>query len=335
MLKGFTSLSLGILISTIGMDIISTKPRLDFGIMDLWGGIHIIPVAVGLLGLSEIIYSIAEAEFIEVKKGDPALKFKIKDVFPSLKELIFCFPTMIRSMFIGFFVGVLPGIGGGVATMLSYKTEEQIASDKENFGKGSLQGVAAPETSNNSCAMGAFVPMLSLGIPGSGVTALILSAFIILGIQPGPGLFIRNPKLVWGLIGSMYVGNVMLLIMCIVLIPLFLWLLRISQKTLPVIAAVLCVVGTYGSQNSFFDVGLMVFFAIVGLFFKILKFPPAPIIMAVLLGSDLEKSFRQTMSMFHGDMRLLSTRPIALVLLGLCLVLLAYPVIRWVKERKK
>jgi putative tricarboxylic transport membrane protein len=333
--KGLVSLILGLLVSTIGLDAYTATARLDFGILDLMGGMEIIPVAVGLLGLSEIILSVANAEFINIKKDDPSLKFKIKDLYPTIKEFVFCLPTMIRTTLVGFFVGVLPGAGAAIAAMLGYKMEERVASDRKNFGKGSLQGVAAPETANNSCVSGAFVPMLSLGIPGSGSTALLLGALIMVGIQPGPGLFSRNPELVWGLIGSMYIGNIMLLLMCTLMIPLFIWLLRISQKPLPVIVAVLCVIGTFGAQNTFFDVGVMFFFTIVGLFFKSLDIPVAPLVIAVILGSDLEKSFRQTMAMFKGDMGLFSTRPIASVLLALCVVMIAFPIVGWIRELKK
>jgi putative tricarboxylic transport membrane protein len=306
---------------------------LDFGFIYLWNGVDFLPVAVGLLGLSEIYMSINE--YIEIKKGDPSLKFKVKDVFPSLKEYISCLPTQIRCMVLGFFVGVLPGAGATIASMLSYKMEEQIASDRENFGKGSLQGVAAPEAANNACAGGAMVPMLSLGIPGSGTTAILLGALVMVGIQPGPGLFTKHADLVWGLISSMYIGNVMLVIMCIFLIPVFLWLLRISQKTLPVIVAVLCIVGTYSSQNSLFDVGVMFFFSVIGVCFKLLNIPVAPMLVAIILGKDIELRFMQSIVTFKGDLGLFFTRPISLVLFVMCLALFAFPVTRLINERKK
>jgi putative tricarboxylic transport membrane protein len=335
MIKGTVSLFLGLLASTVGLDVVTGRARLTFGSINLMAGIDFVPVAVGLFGLSEILISIASAEFVEIKKDDPSMKFKIKDVFPNLKEIIFCLPTMIRSMIVGFFVGVLPGAGATIASMMCYNMENRVASDRANFGKGTLQGVAAPEAANNGAASGAFVPMLSLGIPGSSSTAILLGALVMTGIKPGPGLFSRNPEIVWGLISSMYIGNIMLLIMCIALIPLFLSLLRISQKTLPIIIATLCVIGTFSVQNSSFDVVLMLFFAVVGLFFKALDIPPAPMIIACILGSDLEFKFRQTMDMFRGDIGLMSTRPIALIFFAICIAMIAYPVSRWIKETKK
>jgi putative tricarboxylic transport membrane protein len=331
--KGIVSFLLGVFFATIGLDKSTSTSRLTFGSISLMTGIELIPVAVGLMGLSEIILSIAEDEFIEIKKGEFSLK--IKNVFPSLKEIVFCLPTMIRSMFSGFFVGVLPGAGLAIAAMLAYKTEERIASDKDNFGKGTLQGVAAPEAANNSCVAGAMVPMLSLGIPGSGGTALLMGALIMVGIQPGPGLINRNPEIFWGLIGSMYIGNIMLVIMCIALIPVFLWILRMSQKTLPVVVGILCVVGTYGSQYSLFDVGVMLFFTVIGLFFKALKLPVAPLLIAIILGQDLERTFRQTMVVFKNDVWHFSERPIALVLFALCAVMIVFSVISFIKRQKK
>jgi putative tricarboxylic transport membrane protein len=335
MLKSLAALFLGLLICTIGLDVVTGRTRLTFGSINLMGGVQFLPVAVGLFGLSEILVTIADAEFIEIKKGDPSLKFKIKDVFPNLKEIIFCLPTAIRCMVVGFFVGVLPGAGATIASMMCYNMENRVASDRKNFGKGTLQGVSAPEAANNAAATGAFVPMLSLGIPGSSSTAILLGALIMTGIQPGPGLFSRNPDIVWGLISSMYIGNIMLVIMCIALIPVFLWLLKISQKTLPIIVAILCVIGTFSVQNSNFDVALMLIFALIGLFFKKLNIPPAPMIIPCILGSDLELKFRETMNLFRGDFGLILTRPIALVLFAICIAMIVYPVSKWIKETKK
>jgi putative tricarboxylic transport membrane protein len=332
MFKGIVSFLLGALFSIVGMDKSTITSRLTFGSLNLMIGIELIPVAVGLMGLSEIILSIAEDEFIEIKKD--GFNLKIKNIFPNLKEIVFCLPTIIRSMFLGFFVGVLPGAGVSIASMLAYKTEERIASDRKNFGKGSLQGVAAPEAANNACVSGAMVPMLSLGIPGSGGTALLLGALIMVGIQPGPGLITRNPEIFWGLISSMYIGNIMLVIMCFALIPVFLWVLKVSQKTLPVVVGILCIVGTYGSQYSLFDVGLMLFFTVIGLFFKTLKLPVAPLLIAIVLGPDLEKTFRQTMTLFNNDLWNFSGRPISLVLIALIVVMIIFPIIGFIKKRK-
>jgi putative tricarboxylic transport membrane protein len=219
--------------------------------------------------------------------------------------------------------------------MLTYKIEEGVASDGKNFGKGSLQGVAAPEAANNAAATGAFAPMLALGIPGSSTTALILGAFTMVGIQPGPRLFSRSPELVWGLIASMYIGNVMLVIMCLALIPVFVWLLRISQKTLPVIVAVLCVVGTYSIQFSLFDVGILLFMTIIGLLLKKTNIPIAPLSIGLILGVDFERCLRQSITVFKGDLGLFSTRPIALVFFALGFLLIAYTVIKMIKGGRK
>jgi len=328
--KGFISLFFGLLISAIGQDTGTGVPRLDFGIIYLWGKVEFIPVAVGLLGLSEIILSITE-DMVYVESDNT---YKLKDIFPTIKELIFCLPSMIRGTIVGFFTGVLPGAGGTIATMLTYKLEEQVASDRKNFGKGSLQGVAGPEASNNSCAMGAFVPTFSLGIPGSGTTAILLGALVMVGLQPGPRLFLRDSEFVWGVIGSMYIGNTMLVVQCLLLIPLFLWLLKISQKTIPIIVGILCIIGTYSVQNSLFDVGLMFFFAIIGLFFKTLDFPLSPFLIAVILGFDLELRFLQTIQICKGNISLIFTRPIVFVLFIASIAMFVIPISKWMRSKK-
>jgi putative tricarboxylic transport membrane protein len=335
MLTAFTSLSFGLFFTTIGMDLYTATPRMNFGTFELMRGINIIPVAVGLMGLSEILLSMANGEYIEIKKNDPSLKFKFWDIFPNFKEILFCLPTAIRSLFIGFFVGVLPGAGASIASNLAYETEKQIASDRKNFGTGSLQGVAAPEAANNACVSGAMVPMLSLGIPGSNSTAMLLSAMIMVGIQPGPALVTRTPQVFWGLLSSMYIGNVMLVVMCLLLVPVFIFLLRVSQKTLPIIVAVLCVVGTYGSQNVLFDVFVMFFFALIGVFLKVLKFPVAPMVVAIVLGAEFEVTFRQTMGYFRNNLSLIFTRPIAVALLCMCAALIILSIFRLINHKVK
>ncbi len=333
--KGFMSLSFGLFFTTIGMDLYTATPRMNFGTFELMRGINIIPVAVGLMGLPEIIISIANGEYIEIKKGDPSLKFKFWDIFPNLKEILFCLPTAIRTTFIGFIVGVIPGAGASIASNLAYEVEKRIATDRKNFGKGSLQGVTAPETANNACVSGAMVPMLSLGIPGSNSTAMLLSAMIMVGIQPGPGLVSRAPQVFWGLLSSMYIGNVLLVVMCLLLIPLFIFLLRVSQKTLPIVVAILCVVGTYGSQNVLFDVFVMFFFAIIGIFLKVLKIPVGPMLVAIVLGAEFEVTFRQTLGYFQNDLTLIFMRPVAVVLLCMCAAVVILPIVKLIKQKVK
>jgi len=333
-IKSAIGLFLGLLLSTVGMDVITGGARLTFGSLNLLSGIDFLPAVVGMFGLSEILMTIANDERIEVAKKDPNNNYKFWNVFPKRKDFTHCVPSIMRGGFLGFGVGALPGAGATIATFIAYNLEKRVAKDPETFGKGNIRGVAAPEAANNGAASGAFVPLLALGIPGSATTAILLGAFIMVGIQPGPGLFTRNPDIVWGLISSMYVGNIMLLIINTAFIPLFIWLLRISQKTLPAIVATLCVIGTYSVNNSVADVFLMLIFTAVGIFFKKLDFPPAPMIVAIVLGSDLEFSFRQTLEMFIGNFGIVFTRPLSVAIYALSATLLIMSAVKSYRSHK-
>ncbi len=315
--KGFIpsciSLIFGLLISTVGLDVISGSPRLTFGSVELMAGIDFLPAVVGLFGLSEVVLSLLDGERVKVSKNQ-INQFHLKGMFPTVKNLLMCLPTVLRSAVIGFSVGALPGAGATIATFLSYGTEKRLAKDKDSFGKGNIKGVAAPESANNASAMGSYVPLLALGIPGSATSAVLLGAFVMVGITPGPRLFTDHADVAWGLIASMYLGNIALLIINTAFIPLFLWLLRISENTMPVIVATLCVIGSYSNQNMVSDILLMLLFTVLGVFFKKLDIPPAPCIIALVLGGDLEFALRQTLELFQGNFLLCFTKPITTVL---------------------
>jgi len=322
LLRSAISLFLGLLCGTVGIDVITGGGRLTFGSVQLTAGIGFLPAVVGMFGLSEIILTIADNEFVSVDKDDPTSKIKIREVFPKLREFFICLPSIIRGTVVGFFVGLLPGAGASIATFMSYGIEKRLSKNPESFGKGNIIGVAGPETANNSAALGSYVPLLSLGIPGSATGAVLLGAFMLVGIQPGPRLFTENPEVAWGVIASLYIGNVMLLLMNTMMIPFFVWLLRISQKSLPAIVATLCLVGTYTYQNSVFDIFIMLVFACVGICFKKLSIPAAPAVIALVLGQKLELSLRQTLSLFHGNFLTAAMRPITAAILAVCLLLL-------------
>ncbi len=333
-LKSAISLFLGLLVSTVGLDVITGQARLTFGSLNLLSGIDFIPAVVGLFGLSEIVLSLADNEQITIKKDHQNSSYGLRDVFPKLKDFIHCIPSIIRGSLLGFGVGALPGAGATIATFMTYSLEKRVAKDPETFGTGNIRGVAAPESANNGSSSGSFVPLLALGIPGSATTAVLLGAFIMVGIQPGPRLFAEHPDVAWGLIASMYVGNVMLLIINTAFIPGFIWLLRISQKTLPVIVATLCVIGTYSVNNSVADVLIMLCFTAVGVFFKKLDIPPAPAVVAIVLGGQLEFAFRQTLQALRGDFAISFTRPIFVAVFIACVALLAMSASRSYKTYK-
>jgi putative tricarboxylic transport membrane protein len=319
-LKSAVSLCIGLVVSVVGLDMISGTPRLTFGTITLQGGIDFIPAVVGLFGLSEIILNLTDHDSVVLKKGDA--KFKIKEVFPTRSEFIDCVPTILRGSFLGFFMGLLPGLGATISTFMSYSLEKRLAKDPNSFGKGNIRGVAGPETANNACASGHYVPLLALGIPSTATSAIILSAFVMLGVQPGPRLFVEHPNIVWGLIASMYIGNVMLLILNTAFIPFFIWLLRISQRTMTVVVATLCLIGTYTVDNSLFEVLVMLIFTGVGVIFRKLDIPPAPLIIALILGNDLEFSFRQTIQYTDGNFLMSFMRPLTVVIYICCLAML-------------
>ena len=318
-LKSSISLFFGLIASMVGLDIVTGVPRLTFGTINLMAGIDFLPAAVGLLGLSEIILSLVDGEHIEVKKGQ---RFRFRDVFPKLRDFVICIPSMLRGSLLGFCVGALPGAGATIATFMTYSLEKRVAKDPETFGKGNIKGVAAPESANNGSAIGTFVPLLSLGIPGSATSAVLLGAFIMLGIQPGPRLFAEHADIAWGLIASMYLGNVMLLFINTIFISAFLWLLGKAQAVMPIVVATLCVIGTYSVANSVSDIFLMLVFAGLGVLFKKLKIPPAPAIIALVLGGQLEFTYRQTLELFRGNFLRSFERPLTGVIFALCGLLL-------------
>jgi putative tricarboxylic transport membrane protein len=325
MIKCFVSLFLGLLLSTIGQDVVSGETRLTWGSMQLVDGVDFIPAVVGLFGLSEMLYDLVHpSEFVDAKKS----KIRIRDVFLTWEDFRSTIGSMLRGGVLGFFVGLLPGSSAAISSFLSYGLEKRLSKTPEKFGTGVIQGVAGPESANNAATSGAFVPLLTLGIPSSGTTAVLVGAFIILGITPGPRLMTEHPDVVWGLIASMYVGNVMLLFQNILLIPLFIWLLKVSRNVLPVIVATICVVGVYSVNNSMLDVWFMLLFTALGYGFKVTGIPAAPMVIALILGHDAEYALRQSLVISMGSPAVLFTRPICAVLFAVAAACLLYPLVR-------
>lgn len=325
LIKCFLALFLGLLLATVGQDVVSGETRLTWGNMDLVDGIGFIPAVVGLFGLSEIIHDLINpSEFVDNAKS----KIKLRDVFPTWADLKRTFPSMLRGGFLGFFIGILPGSGAAMSSFLSYGLERRLSKTPEKFGTGMIEGVAGPESANNAASSGAFVPLLTLGIPSSGTTAVLIGAFIILGIQPGPRMMTENPDVTWGLIASMYVGNGMLLFQNILLVPFFIWLLRISRIAMPVIVATICIVGVYSINFSMWDVWLMLIFTALGYGFKMAGIPGAPLVIALVLGQSAEFALRQSLVISMGSPEIFFTRPICIALFAIAASCLLYPMIR-------
>jgi putative tricarboxylic transport membrane protein len=307
-LKGLTTGVFGLLISTVGIDQQTGVARFAFDRLWLLDGVGFIVLTVAIFGVGEVLSSVG--------KPTPPPITNVRNVLPSRAEWRASRMPIMRGSFIGFFVGVLPATGATIASFIAYIVEKKVSKDPSRFGKGAIEGVAGPEASNNAAAAGAMVPMLALGVPGSGTTAIILGALIMFGIRPGPELFEKNSALVWTVIASMYIGNLMLLIMNLPLARLFAQLLRVPYAWLypPILA--LCVAGVYSQANSIEDVWMLVGFGALGWAMMRYDWPPAPLILGLVLGTIFENSLRQSLTLSHGSVEIFFTRPISAVLLA-------------------
>ncbi len=322
---------LGLVLSMSGTDIMSGARRLTFDQMFLLSGIDFVVVAMGLFAVSEIMLNIEETMSAQIFKAPG----KLSELLPSLSDLRECGATVFRSTIIGFLVGCVPGGNTTVATFLSYGVAKAVAKDPEVFGTGTMRGVAAAETADNAAVSGGLVPLLTLGVPGMGSTAMLLAALIMAGVEPGPLLMKQRPEFFWTIIASMYVGNVMLLIMNLPLVPLFASLLRMPYYVLYPLVLAICSIGVYSINNNIADVWLMALFGIAGYVLKKADFPAAPVVLALVLGRTMEKTFRQSALLLDGDLTMFFQRPISAVLLILALVILTIPITRWIQSRRR
>jgi putative tricarboxylic transport membrane protein len=322
-LKGAISAVLGIILATVGSDVITGVPRFHFGSIYLLDGIDFLVVAIGVFALAEIYDNIVTKS----KSGKRLSYGKWTNLLPTVDDLKVSFWPTIRASFIGFGTGVLPGAGATIASFISYATEKRVSKYPEKFGTGVMEAVAGPEAANNAATGGSMVPLLTLGIPGSNVTAVMLGALMMLGLQPGPLLFQENPSFVWGLIASMYVGNAMLLILNIPLIGIFVQILRFSFPIIAILVLEISLVGVYAFNNNIFDLYIMFVLGIIGYLFKKLEFPLAPMILALVLGKMFEEHFRRSLIISDGNFTIFLTRPISVALLAIAVLVLLYPTI--------
>ena len=318
----------GLMLATVGTDSDSGIARFTFGRMDLIDGISFLLLAMAAFALSEALMNVLENHKVSKQEEDELKKDlgTLKLTKAEVKEIL---PTIGRSSILGFFVGVLPGAGATIASFLAYGMERSFASAKEKlkFGKGSLKGLAAPESANNAACSGSFVPLLTLGIPGSGTTAIILGALLSYGIQPGPTMYIDNPALFWSVIISMYVGNFVLLILNLPLIPYIAKLLAVPKQLLLPLIMFFSLVGVYLVTFNNFDIYMMTTFAVVALFLRIIDFPMAPMILGFILGGMMEDNLRRALTISDGSLSFLWERPITLSILILTIILLLMPII--------
>jgi putative tricarboxylic transport membrane protein len=321
MLKALIMAVLGLFVGTIGFDITTGIQRFTLGIRDLMDGVGLVQIAMGMFGISEILLNIEKTVKVTV------FETRLKGLFPNLQDWRRSIGAILRGTGIGFFLGILPGGGAIIASFSAYAIEKRLSKNPEKFGTGVIEGVAAPEAANNAAAQGAFIPLMTLGIPSNVVMALLLGALLIHGLTPGPLLMTRNPDLFWGVITSMYIGNVMLLILNLPLIPMWVRFLKIPYPILFPFILLFCLIGVYTINNNVFDIYIMIFFGIVGYLARKFEFEAAPFILAVVLGPMMEKAFRQSLIMFQGDLSVFIRRPISGVIFGLAVVLLVLPFI--------
>lgn len=322
MTKALISMCAGLVVGTVGVDLQTGTARFTFGNAELLDGIDFLVVALGLFAWAEVLWESVRPEVL-------ARRIPIKNPYPTRADLKQSGGAMARGGLVGFLLGILPGVGASTASFITYGVEKQISRHPEEFGKGAIEGVAAPESANNGAATGALVPLLTLGLPGSGTTAVMLGALMMFGIQPGPLLIPNHPDLFWGLVASMYIGNVMLLVLNLPLVPLFARILDIPKPILLPIVIVLSFIGVYAVNNSQLDLLLLFGFGILGFLMRVYEFPAPPMVLALVLGPLLEQAMRQALGMSRGDPSIFVTRPISLVVLVLAVLFLLYP---WVRK---
>ena len=329
--KTFFSIFIGLVLSAVGLDIVSGNPRLIF--FDLPGfyhGINFLVLAIGIYGIGEMLWT------IETDQGQSLLskaRITARGIFDALIGLKNSIKTMLMGSFLGYFVGILPAAGATPGSLMAYGVAKTMAKDPDSYGKGNVDGVVAPEAANNAASTGSMLPMLTLGIPGSPTTAILLGGMVIWGLDPGPMLFVNNTEFVWGLIASLYAANAFALLINLAFIPAFLMVLRLPFTILAPIIFVLCIIGGYAPTKDMHDVWLMLIFGVVGYFMRKLDYPLAPAVLAIVLGPLAESSVRQSLIMSHGSFGIFVERPIAAVIMFIAVILFVLPLIKILRRR--
>ncbi|MHA6618695.1 tripartite tricarboxylate transporter permease [Pseudonocardia sp. DLS-67] len=325
-LLGALSALIGFALATVGVDIGGGAQRYTFGSTELINGIDFIPVAIGLFGIGEILHTLWRGGHLE-RLGYFAVGAGSRGFWPDRRDFRESRGPILRGSFLGFAVGTAPGAGATVASLMSYTLEKSVSRTPERFGKGAMAGLAGPEAANNAASAGAMVPLLTLGIPGSASTAVLIGGFLMWGLQPGPLLMEQNPEFAWGLIASMYLGNVMLLLVNVFCIPVFASIARVPFRMLAPVIILLCVAGTYSVNGSIIEVGIMLGCGVLGFFMRRYGMSPAALVIALVLGPLAEETLRQTMIISGGDFTIFVQRTTSLVLLIVIAVLVLLPTV--------
>ena len=311
-LQGFIGMVFGLMVATVGLDGLTGVNRFTFGILELMGGVDFLIIIIGMYALGEVFKSFKSVH-------DPSYKMQTK--FGKIKftkeDWKRSWPAILRSTPLGFFIGALPGAGGTMAALMAYNNEKNLSKHPEEFGQGAIEGLAAPEAANNASPVGALIPMMTLGIPGSGTTAVMLGALLMLGLQPGPLLFQKQPDVAWGMIASMFIGNIILLIVNMPMASILVRVLAVPAKVLYPLILGLAFIGTYAITNSVVDFFILIAFGLIGIFLDKAKIPTSPLILGGIVGMTMETSFRQALMLSDGSPRIFVGSPIAITLIAL------------------
>jgi putative tricarboxylic transport membrane protein len=326
--KALIMATFGIVLGLIGMDSINARPRLTFDRMELMDGVGLVPIVMGLFGISEVLLN------IEQKIRRDIFQTKIKGLLPTAKDWRDSAGPIARGSVLGFFLGILPGGGAVISSFISYAVEKRVSKHPERFGKGAIEGVAAPEAANNAATGGAFIPLMTMGIPPNVIMAMLLGAFMIHGVQPGPLMMKQNPGLFWGVITSMYIGNGMLLILNLPLIGMWVKVLKVPYRILFPLILLFCLIGVYSVSNAVFDIYIMILFGILGYLMKKFEYEGAPLVLAFVLGPLLENNLRKSLIMSQGDFSIFFLRPLSAASLIIAIFLLISPLIPWMGKKR-
>ncbi len=328
LIKAISMGTLGLILSFVGMDVISGHIRYTYDIDALLDGIGVVPIVMGFFGITEIF------ENLETTGIRSLYQTHIKGFLPSLKDWADSLWAILRGTLIGFFLGILPGGGAVVASFVAYAVEKRVSKHPEKFGTGVIEGVASPESANNAASQGAFIPLLTLGIPPNVVMAMLFAGLLIHNITPGPLLLKDHPDIFWGVITSMYIGNVMLLILNLPLIKMWIQITKVPFRLMFPIIILVCIIGVYTINNSVFDIWIMIIFGVIGYVMKKCQYEPAPLVLAYVLGPMLEKALRQSLIISNGSFKIFFARPISAVCLGIAVFLLVTAIAGFSKKKR-
>ena len=331
--KTIFSICIGLVFGAVGLDIVSGQPRLIFGdIPGFFHGINFLVLAIGIYGIAEMLWT------IEVSQGEAMISqatVSYQRTMAALRELLGTWKTMLMGSFLGYFVGILPAAGATPGALMAYGVAKTMAKDPNTYGNGNIHGVVAPEAANNAASTGAMLPMLTLGIPGSPTTAILLGGMVIWGLEPGPLVFTDHPDFVWGFIASLYAANFFALLINIAFIPAFIWVLRLPFTILAPIIFILCIVGGFVPTMDMHDVWLMLIFGVVGYLMRKLDYPMAPAVLAIVLGPLAEPALRQSLLISGGSFSIFFTRPYAAVIIVIAILLITLPLFTIIRDRLK